>query len=461
MNDRLRLIFSNVILTGILIITFGYHYQYTNEPVKMSELQRIHAVVPYTETRDVTRVLHSAVQNGFCYLNQLMIYVVLDANGVDTVTDIRLWEGLFAVLAVFWVFRLGCLCCHRLLGLAGALVLALAPPQLVGSHALHMVIILIHAELLFYAVRSDSLFIWTAWSTATALLFMAGIFAEPLLLQSWFLALIIIWCVWYWICTHLPEYLYHDEPHLRRVKHHKDFWQQLQTDPGLLRYSSACIVIISLTLITGTVGGIKFELYTSSFENIIVALFISLLIGILFCIVIVISPIFSRERIKIIDALMRLRTVEFFGNPEDTFVRIRLRSLFNMMCAYAVGILIFIPLFYIFYRDVSLYVRTWECGKFFSFMATQGIGTWILFLLPLVAFGLTLTGYFLHVFSRTRIIGVVVLLVCSCIYIFQQRYAVFSAPFFALASVLALILPFEILFSFIRSAPCNDDISIE
>lgn len=461
MNERVRLIFSNVILTGILIVTLGYHYQYANEPVKMSELQRVHAVVPFSETRDVTGVLRAAVKNGFCYLNQLMIYAVLDANGVDKVTNIRLWEGLWAVIAVFWLFRLGCICCNRLTGLAGALILALTPPHLVGPHALHMVIILIHAELLFFAIRSNSFFIWCAWSVVTTLLFLAGIFAEPLLLQTWFLALIIIWGIWYWISQNVPDYLYHDEHQHRRVKHHKDFWQRLQTDQGLLRYASACIVIILLTLFMGTFGGIQFDFFTASFENLIIAAFLSLLTGIMFCIVIVISPIFSRERSKIIDALMRLRSIDFFGNPEDTFVRIYPRSLFNMLSAYAVGILIFIPLFYIFYKDVSLYVQMWECGKFFSFLETQGIFVWILFLLPFIAFGITLAGYFLHVFSRTRIIGMAVLLVCSSIYIFQQRYAVFSAPFFVLACASCIILPFEILFSFVRSTQDNAELLME
>lgn len=450
MTRRNTIVLQSVILVGLLVLTAGYHYRYADAPLRMSELRRVHAAIPYAEDENIAGVLQAAARQHFSYLDQLLITGVVSANTVDSVSDVRIWHGLFAALAVLWTCRLGCLLCNRYVGFIGAAVMAFAPPAFIGMYALHMWIVLVHAELFFYAVRTHLLGVWGVWSLVSIALFLTGVFAEPLLLQTWFAALALVWVVWFVLQRYVPESL---SPHYvsPKRKDNSDYWRNIRKDPALFRCMIMCSGLFVFTFIMSLFIGVATGYITASFRTLIVMLPVCLILATGLTALCLILPSFRDERLKILDAISRVHTFVRFATPDSTFIPISSQSFFHMLCAYAVGIMLFLPLFYIFYRDVSLFVRMWEVPRFFAFLAEQGVSAWILFLLPWIGCGLTVFGYFTQVFTRARLIGAVALLICSSLYIVQHRYAVFSAPFFILATTMCFVVPCEIVAALVSS----------
>jgi hypothetical protein len=419
------------LVLGAALVTLGSHLRYAREPATMDDLLRVSYVVPYAAGHTLGPVIQKAVMHEMNYLHQAVLYFVAKGGGAHSVTWYRAIDGVLAVLAVLWIYRVGSLCCSSLTGLASAFALALTPPALWGRFAMHIFLILLHCEVFLMSVRRDTLVQWVAWSGVTLLLFMNGVFAEPLLLQSWFLALVLVWFIWLYGARFLPEREgFIRGSYTRGHRRGNTIWEKLRQDTGVSRFATTILGIAIVILVLSFVGGTFFSKLVASFDSIVKLLMLVIGLTVLAAVALLMTPLFARERNMVLDRLVNLRLTREINTPQLLFQRVERVSLLHGLFAYSCAVLAFLPLSYAYRAHLNIYIDNWEAARFVSFMQAHcGWLAWVSLALPLVALGGTVTGYLGGLFSRARVIGTAALFVLASIFLLQQRYAVYAAPF--------------------------------
>jgi hypothetical protein len=425
------------LVLGAALIALGFHFRYARQPATMDDLLRVSYVVPYAASHSFVDALRQAVKHDLNYVHQAILYYTFKETGAHTVTWYRALDGAFALLAVIWIYRVGSLCCSTLTGVGAAFALAFTPPAIWGYCALQILVVLLHAEFLLLSIRRDTLVYWVIWSGLTVLLFMNGVFAEPLLLQTWFIALVLAWCVWYYGVRVLPEHEGFAHGDYRRGERRSgSLWDKLRLDSGFSRFAVTVFGVAAVILVLCFVGATFFSDFSATFENFVKLVMVVLGLTLMVAVALLLTPLFARERNTLLDWLTNLRLSRTLGTPEMLFQRIMPSTLLHALFAYSCAVLLFLPVFYTFRQSVNIYVADWEFGRFLDFMRQHGGWQgWISFGLPLLALALAVTGYFTGLFSRARLVGTTVLLVLCSAYLVQQRYALYAAPFHLILSV--------------------------
>jgi len=426
-----------VSLIGILLLTFACHVRYSRENIKMDDLMRIEAMAPSTASRDVVRTVEKAVVHNLNYLNQIIFYTLYKGKAFYPVGGFRIWNGFIAVLAVFMIYRVGNLCGSRFTGLLSAVVLALTPPSLWGEYALRIFIVLLNFELLILAISKNTTFRWVLWSASSVLLFSTGVFAEALLLQSWFFAIVITFILWSAGTKIIPEWKkFARLARLAKRKKNKSLWKKIQGDSGFSRYMATAIFIGIIILVLSFVGGFFLSRSILSVETLALVVLLSFGMVVIASVVMLALPIFSHERNIILDWLSEYKLNKASRRPCGIFTTLRSGILLKICFSYSAAILIFLPFFFAFYKGINIFIDNWELSKTISFLnSSNTFSNWLFILLPVVFFLITLLFYLFRFISRGRLIGAVSLLVFSSIYIIQQRYAAISTPFYIICAV--------------------------
>ena len=147
-------------------------------------------------------------------------------------------------------------------------------------------------------------------------------------------------------------------------------------------------------------------------------------------------PNFTRERQILIKWYKKRQSLKIVACPEEIFIPLKGNNqLFNMCFAYSGAILAFLPFLYFCHKEINVFIDNWEVKNLVSFVSETGNAiNWLWFLLPIIFLLINYVGYFLRVFSRERLIGVSIVFLLSCVYVFQQRYAIFSTPFYVICT---------------------------
>ncbi len=145
-------------------------------------------------------------------------------------------------------------------------------------------------------------------------------------------------------------------------------------------------------------------------------------------------PNFTRERQILIKWYRKRKSLKLLFSPAETFIPLNgSNRLLNLCFAYSGAILSFLPFLYFCHREINVFIDNWEVGNLISYISETGnIYNWLFLFLPVVFIIVNLAGYLLRIISRGRLIGVSIIFLLSCVYVFQQRYAVLSTPFYVL-----------------------------
>jgi hypothetical protein len=428
------------LVIGAALLALGFHFRYAREPATMDDLLRISYVAPYAADHKLSLAMQQAVTHQLNYLQQTILYFYTKDDNAHSVTWYRSLNALGAFLAVIWMYRLGSLCCSSLTGLGAACVLTLTPPPLWNHFAFQIFFVLLHCECFLIGIRRDTFLGWSVWIGVTLLLFMNGIFAEPLLLQTWCIALVLVWFIWRYGALLLPEHnaFIHGAYH-RGERRGGGVWEKMRQDSGFSRFATTVLGIAIVIFVFCFVVGAFFSRLVTSFNSIVKVLFLGIGLTVLAAVALLMTPLFVRERNMALDRLVSLRIGREISSPQLLFQRVADSSLLHALFAYACAVLLFLPFFYSYRSQINLYVDSWEFSRFFAFMnADAGWLGWASVGLPLAACVLTLVGYFASLFSRARVIGSFVMLVLGSVYLVQQRYAIYAVPFQLILSVAAV-----------------------
>ena len=398
---------------------------------------RIEAMAPSAASRDIIRTVEKAVVHNLNYLNQIIFYTLYKGKAGYSIGGFRIWDGLIAVIAVFMIYRVGSICGSRFTGLLSAAVLAFTPPSLWGEHALRIFIVLLNFELLIGAISRRSTFRWSLWSASCILLFSTGVFAEALLLQSWFFALVIVYILWFVGTKSIPEWKkYTRLAREAKRRKNKSLWKKIQGDAGFSRYMATAIFIGIIILALSFVGGFFLSRSILSVETLAFIVLLSFGMVFIASAVLLALPIFHRERNIILDWISEYKLNKTSKMPCGIFTTPRSGTLLKICFSYSAGILIFLPFFFAFYKGINIFIDNWEFSRTINFLnSSNTFSNWLFVLLPVVFFLITLLFYLLRFLSRGRLIGAASLLILSSIYIVQQRYAVISTPFYIICAV--------------------------
>jgi len=443
-----------IVIIGLALYTVAFHVKYSHENVKMDDLMKVEALAPNTANQNLIRTLKKAVVHDLNYLNQAIYYTLFKGKTVITVSKLRIIDGLIAAIAVLLIYRIATLCCGRLTAIISASFLALTPPDLWGEHALRISVVLLNFSFLIGAIKKDTVFNWALWIIATVLLFFTGVFAEPIFLQSWFIAIILIFLIWSLMSKTLPEW----KRFIRIIKDSKrkrvkSLWKQVQGDAGFSRYIATAIIVGIISLVLSFTGSFFISSSILSIDTLAFIVLLSFCIVLIIAVILLALPMFQRERSLILDWITTYKNVKYSKLPCETFLTIKSGGLLKVIFSYSIAMLLFIPMFFIFYKDINIFINSFELNDFYDFITSSPdkYYLWLMVLLPLIFILLTCTAYMLKVVSRGRFIGAVILFIPANIYIFQQRYSVISTPFYIICSAGIAALIIEIIVFFITN----------
>jgi len=424
-----------VSLIGILLLTFACHVRYSQKNIKMDDLMRMEAVAPSVASRDIVRTVEKAVVHDLNYLNQIFLFCLCKGNSYS-VGKFRIWDGLFAVFAVLMIYRVGSMCVNKTTGILSAVILAFTPPSLWGEYALRIFVVLLNFELFIIAISKNTRLRWLLWSVSSVLLFSTGVFAEALLLQSWFLSLVIVFAVWSIGTKIIPEWeIFVFLAREAKKRKSKSLWKKIQGDFGFSRYIVTAIFVGIIVLVLSFVGSFFVSRSILSTETLAFIILLSFGMVIITSVVLLALPIFHRERNIVLNWLSEYKLNKSSNVPCQIFTNPRSGIILKIFFSYSVAILFFLPFFFAFYKNINIFIDNWELGRTITFInSSNSFYTWIFLALPIIFILITVICYMLQIVSRGRLIGAVSVMILSSIYIFQHRYAVISTPFYIICS---------------------------
>ena len=331
-----------VSLVGILLFTFACHIRYSQKNIKMADLIRMEAVAPSIAGQNIVRTVKKAVIHDLNYLNQIVFYSLYKGKTIYPVGKFRIWDGLMAVLAVLMIYRVGSICSSKVTGFISAAVLALTPPSLWGEHALRIFVVLLNFNLLITAISKDTILRWGLWSAATVLLFSTGVFAEALLLQSWFFAIIIILILWLIGTKALPEW----KKFIRlareaRRRKSKSLWKKIKGDSGFSRYMATAIFVGIIVLALSITGVFFISKSILSVETLALVILLSFGMTLVTSAILFALPIFHRERNIILDWITDYKSTEVSRSPYEIFRTPKSGVLLRIIFSYSAAVLVF------------------------------------------------------------------------------------------------------------------------
>jgi hypothetical protein len=288
------------------------------------------------------------------------------------------------------------------------------------------------------------------WSASSVLLFSTGVFAEALLLQSWFLSLVIVFALWLTGTKVMPEWKrFARLAREAKRKKNKSLWKKIQGDAGFSRYIATSIFVGIIILALSFVGGFFVSSSILSVETLAFIVLLSFGMVVIASAVLLALPIFHRERNIVLDWLSEYKLNKSSKVPCQIFTTPRSGIILKIFFSYSAAILVFLPFFFAFYKNINIFINNWEFSRTIKFInSSNSFYTWIFLAIPFVFVLITLLCYLFRIVSRGRLIAAVSLMILSSIYIFQQRYAVVSTPFYIICSagIAAIIVD---IFSFI------------
>jgi hypothetical protein len=422
-------------LLGAAMLVFGQFWQFARMPARMPEVMAVSLAAPYSFGGRVVDVLRQAAAWRMDPAQQLWLYGRYLGGHGEAVNQVRVWQGIAAVVAVLWIARVGRLLCGAWAGVLAAFLLACLAPAAWNMMALRVACVVIHMELFLRASSSDDPLWWVLWTAASWVLYCTGVFAEPLPLQTWFIGLAVCW--WWWRgATRWCAPRAADEAALarRRPRHHETLWQRLQRDAGFLRYVGMLVVMCAVMTLLTVVGVLFFSHLSVSVRSLGTIVGISGMLSLGTAVLLLLLPLFSRERTIVMDAIVDLGTSDRQTLPETLLLEIRPRGFAHMMLAYAVSMVLFLPVLYQFHTHMDVFITANDTRAYLTYLRD---GTWDVLagsIMPLLFLVLVVVRLLLQQASRARLIGAVMVVICSSLYIHQARYAAFSTPFHIIAA---------------------------
>jgi len=423
---------QRIALLGATILVFGQFWQFTRMPVRMPEVMMVGLAAPYSVGGTLANVLQQAATWHLDLAQQVFIYNRYGGGNRDDVSMARLWQGIMAAVAVFWIARVGRLLCGPWAGIAAAFLLASVPPQLWSMLTPRVACTLVHMEILLRALASNDPVWWALWTLASWVLYCTGIFAEPVLLQTWFVCLGVCWWWWHLAAQWLPKQAV-DRLVLRQQRHPRHrgpLWQRLERDSGFLRYLGMLAVVSGISTVLTIVGALFFSHLSFSAGSLAIVAGLSLALSFATGVVLLFMPMFSRERTIIVEGSLDMLAADQQTMPEAVLVDLPARGFMHMVLAYAVAMVLFLPVLFLFHTHVDVFVTAFDLPAYLAYLTAAPLRTGLCSAVPLAFMLLVVVRFSLRQTSRARLIGAGIAMLCSLVYVVQARYAALSAPFY-------------------------------
>ena len=423
---------QRIALLGATILVFGQFWQFTRMPLRMPEVMMVGLAAPYSVGGTLANVLQQAATWHLDLAQQVFIYNRYGSGNRDDVSMTRLWQGIMAAVAVFWIARVGRLLCGPWTGIAAAFLLASVPPQLWSMLTPRVACTLVHMEILLRALASNDPVWWALWTLASWVLYCTGIFAEPVLLQTWFICLGVCWWWWHATAQWLPKQAV-DRLALRQQQHPRHrgtLWQRLQRDSGFLRYLGMLAVVSGISTVLTIVGALFFSHLSFSAGSMAIIVGLSLALSLATGVVLLFMPMFSRERKIIVEGSLDMLASDQQTMPEAVLVDLPARGFVHMVLAYAVAMVLFLPVLFLFHTHVDVFVTAFDLPAYLAYLMAAPLRTGLCSAVPLAFMLLVVVRFSLRQTSRARLIGAGIAMLCSLVYVVQARYAALSAPFY-------------------------------
>ncbi|GEM_PF-1373076 len=439
-------------LLGATVLVFGQFWQFARMPVRMPEVMAVGLAAPYSAGGTLANVLQQAATWHLDPAQQVFIYNRYGGSSNDDVSMTRRWQGIMAVIAVFWIARVGRMLCGPWAGIVAAFLLASVPPQLWSMMTPRVACTLLHMEILLRALASNDPAWWVLWTLASWVLYCTGIFAETMLLQTWFVCLGVCWWWWHSAAQWLPKHAL-DRLALRQQQHPRHraiLWQRLQRDSGFLRFVGMLAVVSGILTMLTIAGALFFSHLSFSLGSLALIGGLSGALSLATAVVMLFLPLFSRERKIIVESSMNRLAANQYTMPEAIFVDIPTRGFVHMVLAYAVAMVLFLPVLLLFHTHVDVFVTAFDLRAYLDYLMAAPLRTMLSSVVPLAFMLLVVVRFMLRHISRARLIGAGIAMLCSLVYVVQARYAALSAPFYYICAAGLIVELLGMLLSVVR-----------
>ena len=391
---------------------------------------------PYAGEQDLLSVTSCCLRHSASWLEQVCFYAMHQEAAFPNSQGVYVVYAVGAALACFFAFKVGAACVSPFVGLAAAFFLAMMPLSHWANCAFTAALILFNFDRLLTALKFNTYLSWVVYSLSCLLMFFNCFFTEAVVLQWWFgaqfAALLIRMALisvhhkspYYRTGDILPRVLVRGEANL------KDVYLFL----GVSAVSWAVLSVLLACLMSVSMGG---NLYMMDFFKMLLASFMLIAIG---AICFLMLPRSDELRKNLLKFFGRFAERAMSQVPEKTFFVIRQQQLGLALCFFALSVLTFTPFVLKIYNVRMRYTIAGGLAAFWDFAKFQD-GPWTALapLMPLLCVALAFLLRKFRKINSQELCGVVTMAIFSCIFLFQQRYAAISAPFFVIS---AFTLPY-------------------
>jgi hypothetical protein len=425
------------LLTGLSLVfaVFAFWRCYSGrfQPVTPNMLINSGLSIPYAAEQDFLSVTKCCLRHSASWLEQMTFYAMHHDDALADTKSLYFVYAIGAALACIMVFRVGSACINAYVGLLASLLLACMPLQNWANCAFTAALVLFNWDRLLSALKFNTYLTWALYFLSSIMMLFNCFFTETVLLQWWFGAQLAALLIRYAIVPRhhrSPYFLSSDiRPRVlvRGESHVKDVYVFL----GINIAVGISLAVVSLMVYS---FAIQRDMHMRTFFMIILrSLGLVMVMGTVY----ILMPNHQELKEKFIKYVQRLLDRIFNQQPERTFFHTRISQLGLALGVYALAIMAFAPFVLKIYGIQMRFFVSNGLAAYQAFSEDAGLLVKWAPIAPFVCAAFAFALYRMKKLHSQDACGILSICCFAILFVFQQRYAPISAPFFVL-SVLAV-----------------------
>ena len=425
------------LLTGLSLVfaVFAFWRCYSGrfQPVTPNMLINSGLSIPYAAEQDFLSVTKCCLRHSASWLEQMTFYAMHHDDALADTKSLYFVYAIGAALACIMAFRVGSACINAYVGLLASLLLACMPLQNWANCAFTAALVLFNWDRLLSALKFNTYLTWALYFLSSIMMLFNCFFTETVLLQWWFGAQLAALLIRYAIVPrrHKSPYFLSSDIRPRVLVRGESHVRDVYVFLGINIAVGISLAVVSLMIYS---FAIQRDMHMRTFFMIILrSLGLVMVMGTVY----ILMPNHQELKEKFIKYVQRLLDRIFNQQPERTFFHTRISQLGLALGVYALAIMAFAPFVLKIYGIQMRFFVSNGLAAYQAFSEDAGLLVKWAPIAPFVCAAFAFALYRMKKLHSQDACGILSICCFAILFVFQQRYAPISAPFYVL-SVLSI-----------------------
>lgn len=408
------------------------------QPVTPNMLMNSGLSIPYAAEQDFLSVTKCCLRHSASWLEQMTFYAMHHDDALPDTRGLYFVYALGAALACIMVFRVGASCVNGYVGLLASLLLACMPLQNWANCAFTAALVLFNWDRLLSALKFNTYLTWALYFLSSIMMLFNCFFTETVLLQWWFGAQLAALLIRYAIVPkhHRSPYFLSSEIKPRILVKGESHIKDVYVFLGINIAVGITFAVVSLMVYSFAV---QRDMHMRTFFTIILrSLGLVMVMGTVY----ILMPNHADLREKFVKYIKRVLDRIFNQHPDRTFFHVRIAQLGLALGVYALAIMAFAPFVLKIY---GIQMRFFVSNGLAAYQAFSEDASMLVKWAPAAPFVCAALAFVMFRLGKLRsqdACGILSICCFAILFLFQQRYAPLSAPFYVLS---VLSIPYLII----------------